>query len=82
MTYLIELTHSDGIFYGYRNSKNEWVHVVSKPEATSFKTEKGAWRAIQKGNSDLVKFHGSACWHDLLQKRGFKVNVINTTQDT
>ena len=81
MTYAIQIIYNQETFFGYRNSKGEWTPSLSTPEgSTSFKTESGAWRAIMKGDSSLASASGSACWYDLLQKKGYEVNVVSVSQ--
>lgn len=82
MTYCIKLVRKQETFFGYRNSKGEWTAALSTLEgATSFKTESGAWKALMKGDKVLASAYGIACWHDLLQKRGYEVSVVNTSED-
>lgn len=79
MTYLIELRFKEESFFGYRNAKREWVVAMTPSEGTAFKTEKGAWRALQNGDKFIVaSAQGATCWHDLLQKRGYEVEVISS----
>lgn len=81
MTYAIQIIYNQETFFGYRNSKGEWTPSLSTPEgSTSFKTESGAWRAIMKSDSSLASASGSACWYDLLQKKGYEVNVVSVIQ--
>ena len=81
MTYAIQIIYNQETFFGYRNSKGEWTPALSTPEgSTSFKTESGAWKAIMKGDSSLASASGSACWYDLLQKKGYEVNVVSVSQ--
>ena len=81
MTYAVRIIHNQETFFGYRNSKGEWTPSLSTPEgSTSFKTESGAWKAIKKGDSSLSSASGSACWYDLLQKKGYEVNVVSVSQ--
>lgn len=82
MTYCIKLVYKQETFFGYRNSKGEWIAALSTPKgATSFKTESGARKALMKGDKDLASATGVACWYDLLQKRGYEVDVVNISQD-
>ena len=75
--YYIQLTHSDGtVQYGYRNKKGEWSAVTSTCLATSYKTERGAWRTLDRGDDLLLSAYGSACWYDRLQRLGYTVNVV------
>jgi hypothetical protein len=76
MAYLIQLTRKGTNFYGYRNYKGCWSSVKHPSFATTFKTEKGALRAIQKGDSLMLSAYGHACWHDRLQSEGYQVNVV------
>lgn len=79
MTYCIKLVRKQETFFGYRNTKGEWTAAMSAPEsATSFKTKSGAQRALVKGDAALASVSGFACWHDLLQNRGYEVSVVNT----
>ena len=78
MVYVVQIICNQETFFGYRNSKGEWTPTQSTPKgSTSFKTEAGAWRALMKGDSGLQSASGSACWHDLLLKKGYKVNVVD-----
>jgi len=79
--YLIQLKQKEETFFGYRNKKGEWSAVTNTCFATKFKTEKGAWRAIERGDDLLLSAYGSACWHDLLQKKGYSINVVNINVD-
>lgn len=81
MVYVVQIIWNQETFFGYRNSKGEWTPTLSTPEgSTSFKTESGAWKAIMKGDSSLASASGSACWYDLLQKKGYEVNVVSVSQ--
>lgn len=80
MTYVIQLTRNNEILFGYRDRISAWVATSSQKKATTYKTKKGVWRAIQNGSNHFA-LYGSACWHDLFQKRGYEVNVVNIDQD-
>ena len=78
MSYLIQLKKGQEEFFGSRNSKGEWTAPFQTPEgSTSFKTKNGAWRAIRRINSGLASASGYVCWHDLLQREGYEVDVVN-----
>ena len=78
MPYLIQFKKDQEEFYGCRNSKGEWTAPFRTPEgSTSFKTKNGAWRAIRRIDSGLASASGHACWYDLLQKKGYEINVVS-----
>lgn len=78
MTYAIQLTVSNGKkYFGYRNYKGAWTTCMTVPEATTFKTEKGAWRAIQNGDQFVKLEYACSCWQDSLQREGYDVDVVN-----
>lgn len=78
MTYAIQLTVSNGKkYFGYRNYKGAWTTCVTVSEATTFKTAKGAWRAIQNGDKFIKLEYACSCWQDSLQREGYDVDVVN-----
>jgi len=85
MAYVIQLTRNNETLFGWRDRKSAWVTTNSQKKATSFKTEKGAWRAIQNGDNhnehQRFGLDGNACWQDLFQKRGYEVDVVNIDQE-
>ena len=80
MTYAIQLKCDGKKFFGYRNYKSEWTVAITAPEATTFKTEKGAWRAIQNGDKFVKLEYACSCWQDSLQRQGYDVDVVNIDQ--
>ena len=78
MTYAIQLTVNNGKkYFGYRNYKGAWTTCMTVPEATTFKTEKGAWRALQNGDKFVKLEYACSCWQDSLQREGYDVDVVN-----
>ncbi|WP_449416009.1 hypothetical protein [Phormidium nigroviride] len=75
MLYLVQLKLDGKTFFAYRDSNGHWDKVFLFSQATQFKTQKGAWEALNR-SPKYYDYSGL----DSLQKAGYEVDVIALTE--